>query len=80
MFPGNVMLDCLAVETYKGVFTIGWVSTPSLSLLSFLTKDARRTDEMPSTNPPNQIGVDYLSRFPFVWLIFFSLPLLFSFG
>ena len=48
---GNAAADCIAAEAYKGVYPLGWVSQPSLPLLSFLTADAEKTNL--SSNVPS---------------------------
>ena len=41
---GNAAADCIAAEAHKGVYPVGWVSQPSLPLLSLLTNDANKSN------------------------------------
>ena len=56
---GNAAADCIAAEAYKGVYPLGWVSQPSLPLLSFLTGDAEKSNisHDVSTTSNSRLGI-----------------------
>ena len=55
---GNAAADCIAAEVYKGVYPIGWVASPSLSLLSILTEDTEKSITQNSSPPSSaRLGI-----------------------